>query len=100
FVTQDGEWLDPGLDGFDPAVMDLRRPGPVQALQGGRVGLVRNAARMRLPAAILACGCYSHNYFHFLLEVLPRVLAAASVAPAGLPLLTEDDLPPATRSCG
>ncbi|MBN7787653.1 glycosyltransferase family 61 protein, partial [Ponticoccus gilvus] len=46
-----------------------------------------------LARAILACGSRSGVFDHFLLEVLPRALAAAERAPAGTPLLIEDDLP-------
>jgi predicted O-linked N-acetylglucosamine transferase (SPINDLY family)/capsular polysaccharide biosynthesis protein len=93
FITDMAMWYDPSLDDFDRTHMQLRQPGAVQALQNGQVKICRKPSENRLDAAIFACGCYSHNYFHFLLEVLPRALAAAQIAPAGTPLLTEDDLP-------
>ncbi|TMM49161.1 glycosyltransferase family 61 protein, partial [Sulfitobacter sabulilitoris] len=93
FVTDGGAWIDPGLEGFDPHHIRLRNPGPVRDLKAGRVDVARLAAVDCIPAAVLACGCYSHNYYHFLLEVLPRALAAARIAPSGTPILTEDDLP-------
>ncbi|MBN7787659.1 DUF563 domain-containing protein, partial [Ponticoccus gilvus] len=95
-ITGQGGWYDPGLDGVDPEVIRLRDPGPVTALSGAQVTLRRGAPAQGpgLDRAILGTGCYSHNYFHFLLEVLPRVRLAATRAPADTPVVIEDDLPP------
>ena len=92
-ITRDGAWYDPGLEDLDPDMIALRDPGPVQQLVNGEVCLRRGEQCGALEAAVLGTGCYSHNYYHFLLEVLPRIRAAARIAPEYTPILTEDDLP-------
>ena len=93
FADQDGAWHDPGLAGFDPGYMRLRNGGAVAGLSGGRVLLRRYDSGAELPAGIFASGTYSHNYFHFLIEILPRVLLAVEIAPAGTPVLADDGMP-------
>lgn len=49
----------------------------------------------RLPAAIHLCGEYSHNYFHWLLECLPRLLLVNRFPHLdGIPILIEGGMPP------
>ncbi|SIS59440.1 glycosyltransferase 61 family protein [Phaeovulum vinaykumarii] len=93
FITADGTWLDHGFEGFDPDHMELRANGAVVAEAGDRVLLRRFTNGRDIDAGLFACGTYSRNYCHFLLEVLPRALLADAIAPAGVPVLTDDDMP-------
>ncbi|MFC7704769.1 glycosyltransferase 61 family protein [Plastorhodobacter daqingensis] len=95
----DGPWYDPGLAGFDPAIAQLKALGPVEAVrmpQGAEPGAVllrRHGPEQAIATGIFACGSYSNNYFHFLVEVLPRALLAADGAPPGTPILTDAGMP-------
>lgn len=93
FIDTDGCWIDHGLADFDPEVMLVKENGAVAAVSGDKVLLRRYASDISLPSGILASGTYSHNYFHFLLEILPRVLLAAQIAPADTPILADDGMP-------
>lgn len=93
FIDTDGCWIDHGLAEFDPEVMLVKENGAVAAVSGDKVLLRRYASDISLPSGILASGTYSHNYFHFLLEILPRVLLAAQIAPADTPILADDGMP-------
>ncbi|MGO4855659.1 glycosyltransferase 61 family protein, partial [Phaeovulum sp. W22_SRMD_FR3] len=93
FLTANGLWKDDSLDGFAPQEMALRNPGAVIGCTDQAVTLRYRAPVAHLSAAIFGCGAYSHNYFHFLLEILPRIAAAAGRAPAQTPIVTERDLP-------
>lgn len=93
FVTQGGTWVDHGLEGFDPDIMQVKDHGAVVAVTGDKVLLRGYRSNAVLPAGILASGTYSNNYFHFLLEVMPRILLAAEIAPAGTPVLADDGMP-------
>ncbi len=93
FATADGIWRDPGLAAFDPGRMQMKEHGAVVALAGGRVLMRSFGPATDLAEGIFAGGTYSHNYFHFLIEVLPRVLIAADAAPAGVPVLADAGMP-------
>lgn len=92
FIT-DGYWYDPGLIGFDPETMVPKHSTSVFSAVGAKVLLRRYSAHDFFEAGILACGSYSHNYFHFLFEVLPRAILAADKAPFGTPLLVDAEMP-------
>ena len=93
FLTADSQWKDDSLDGFTPRTMSLRTSGAVVDCTDDTVALRYRAPQGGLEVAIFGCGAYTHNYFHFLLEVLPRIAAAAAHAPAQAPIVTEQDLP-------
>lgn len=93
FIAKSGHWVDHGLTDFDPETMLLKENGAVVAAVKGKVLLRCYSSEMSLPSGILASGTYSHNYYHFLLEILPRVLLAADIAPAGTPVLADDGMP-------
>lgn len=93
FIAASGRWIDHGLFGFDNTDMQVKQNGAVVSVSNGKVLLRRYASHTSLPVGILASGTYSHNYFHFLLEILPRVLLAADIAPAGTPILADDGMP-------
>ncbi|QUJ76010.1 DUF563 domain-containing protein [Sulfitobacter albidus] len=93
FVARSGVWVDHGLDGFDPQTMQIKKHGAVAAVSGGKVLLRGFDGGGTVPSGILATGTYSGNYFNFLLEVLPRVLLAAEIAPEGTPILADAGLP-------
>lgn len=93
FIANTGRWIDFGLSGFDPEKMRVKENGAVVAVANGKVLLRHYTSDMSLPAGILASGTYSHNYFHFLLEVLPRILLAADIAPVQTPVLADDVMP-------
>lgn len=88
-------WYDPGLQGFDPDTMALKENAAVVAIAANHsaVLLRRHTPETALPAGIFCSGSYSQNYYHFLLEVLPRVLLAARIAPAGTPILADVGMP-------
>ncbi|WP_085828691.1 glycosyltransferase family 61 protein, partial [Roseovarius gaetbuli] len=92
-VTQDGTWYDPGLKDLNPDQISLRNPGPVRSMENDHAEVRRGVQTGLIPEAIQGTGCYSHNYYHFMHEVLPRIWTAAHRAPFGTPVLTEDDLP-------
>ncbi|NCQ31497.1 MAG: DUF563 domain-containing protein [Armatimonadetes bacterium] len=92
-VTGDGLWFDPGLADFDPETMVLKENGGIVAFGGQTVLLRRHQPEATLATGIFCSGTYSRNYFHFLLEVLPRVLLAAEIAPRGTPILADDGMP-------
>jgi predicted O-linked N-acetylglucosamine transferase (SPINDLY family) len=93
FIAQSGVWVDHGLDGFDPDIMQVKGHGAVVAVTKDKVLLRSYASDAGLPTGILASGTYSNNYFHFLLEVLPRILLAVDIAPEGTPILADDGMP-------
>lgn len=93
FLTASGIWLDHGLSGFDPSAMEPKGNAAVFAVSGDRVLLRRHREGPGLPSGIFCCGSYSRNYYHFLIETLPRALFAAEVAPPGTPILTDNDMP-------
>lgn len=93
FLSESGTWIDHGLFAFDPRTMRVKENGAVVAVSDGHVLLRRYRSEMALPAGIFASGTYSHNYFHFLLEVLPRILLAAELAPEGTPILADAGMP-------
>lgn len=84
----DGTWFDPALEGFDPAQMRLRERGAVVSVSDDLTHVV-----VPVPEAIFASATYSHNYFHFLLETLPRIRSAERQAPPGVPILADDHMP-------
>ncbi|WP_304774627.1 glycosyltransferase 61 family protein [Cypionkella sp.] len=86
-------WFDPGLAGFDPKSMALKENGSVVAVGPQAVLLRRHKPETAVPAGIFCGGTYSRNYYHFLIEVLPRVLLAADLAPKGTPILADDGMP-------
>lgn len=94
-VLEDGRWFDPGLGHFDPDTMQVKENSSVVAVSPDRSRtLIRyHKQETKLRAGIFACGTYSHNYYHFLLEVVPRVMAADGIAPAGTPILADDRMP-------
>ncbi len=93
FATREGAWSDSGLDGFDGTVMSVKEHGAVVAVTGERVLLRRHGPEEPIAEGILGTGTYSHNYFHFLVEVLPRIMLAAGRAPEGVPILVDGDMP-------
>lgn len=93
FLTASGIWQDHGLASFDPETMEPKGNAAVFAVAGDRVLLRRHKGAESLPAGIFCCGSYSRNYYHFLIETLPRALFAAELAPPGTPVLTDDDMP-------
>ena len=93
FAAQDGTWCDCGLDGFDAATMALKENGSIVAVSNDGVLLRRHGPEQPIREGILGTGTYSHNYFHFLVEVLPRLMLAATEAPEGVPLLVDGDMP-------
>ncbi|MGB5068058.1 MAG: glycosyltransferase 61 family protein, partial [Albidovulum sp.] len=93
FITASGQWLDHGLATFDPLLAEVKGNAAVAAAGEHEVLLRRYDLGAPIPAGIFACGSYSKNYYHFLIETLPRALFAAAIAPAGTPLLTDDDMP-------
>ena len=93
FVTASGHWLDHGLAIFDPHLAEVKGNAAVAAAGKRDVLLRRFELNATIAAGIFACGSYSKNYYHFLIETLPRALFAAQIAPAGTPLLTDDDMP-------
>ncbi len=86
-------WIDPGLAGFDPATTGLKENAAVVAASPQAVLLRRHGPETRLEAGIFCGGTYSRNYYHFLVEVLPRAQLAAAIAPPGTPILADDDMP-------
>ncbi|MEQ9692885.1 glycosyltransferase 61 family protein [Shimia sp. SDUM112013] len=93
FISEDGQWVDPGLVGFDPEIMRVKENAAVVSVANGKVLLRRYRSAQIFPTGILASGTYSHNYFHFLMEVLPRILLAVELAPRGTPILADQDMP-------
>lgn len=93
FITAGGVWQDHGLASFDPTTMEPKGNAAVVAVSGDRVLLRRYGGSRKIPAGIFCCGSYSKNYYHFLIETLPRAIFAARVAPPGTPVLTDDDMP-------
>lgn len=86
-------WFDPGLASFDPKTMALKENGSVVAVGPQAVLLRRHKPETVFAAGIFCGGTYSRNYYHFLIEVLPRVLLAADLAPKGTPILADDGMP-------
>jgi len=72
----------------------LRSGTALVARRDDAVLIRHHRAEAGLARAIFACGSRSQQFDHFLLEVLPRAIAATERAPAGTPVVTEDDLPP------
>ncbi|MGA0543444.1 hypothetical protein ACO2Q5_22885, partial [Neotabrizicola sp. VNH66] len=101
FGTQDGKWWPEGAETGPLPHSELAgegrfalRPGtPVAARRDGAVLLRWHRPARAFAQAIFACGSGSATLDRFLLEVLPRAILAARLAPAGTPLLTESDLP-------
>lgn len=93
FITASGVWQDYGLGSFDSTSMEPKGNAAVVAVSGAQVLLRRYKTTHAIAAGIFACGSYSKNYYHFLIETLPRVICAARVAPPGTPILTDDDMP-------
>ncbi len=99
FVLADGTWYDPGLEGFDPEITHLKEGGAVAGLRmprgadDGAVLLRRFEPEEPIAEGIFACGTYAHNYYHFLIEVLPRAMLAARIAPRGTPVLVDAAMP-------
>lgn len=93
FITATGVWQDHGLWSFDPKVMEVKGNAAVVAVANDRVLIRRYRHSAALPAGIFCCGSYSKNYYHFLIETLPRAIFAARLAPPGTPVLTDDDMP-------
>lgn len=86
-------WFDPGLASFDPKTMALKENGSVVAVGPQAVLLRRHKPETVFATGIFCSGTYSRNYYHFLIEVLPRVLLAADLAPKGTPILADDGMP-------
>lgn len=95
-ILPDGRWFDPGMRHFDPERMELKQGGAVAEVDHDlrRVLLRWNGFGAELSAGIFASGTYSQNYFHFLIEILPRILAADRIAPEDTPLLIDRSMPP------
>lgn len=93
FLTEDGAWVDHGLLGFDHKYMHVKENAAVAAAIKDQVLLRYYKGERSLPAGILASGTYSRNYFHFLFEVLPRVVLADRIAPAGVAILADAGMP-------
>ena len=77
----------------DDADLALRPATSIVALRKDSILLRHFHSEQGLSRAIFACGSRSQNFDHFMLEVLPRVLCAADLAPSGTPILAEDDMP-------
>jgi len=92
-ITDSGEWWDPGLAHFDGSRMTVKEFGALVDTDNRRALIRRHSHSTRLRTGILACGTYSHNYYHFLIEVLPRAMSAAMVAPPDVPILADDHMP-------
>lgn len=93
FITASGVWQDHGLASFDPSSMEPKGNATVVAVAGDRAMIRRYRDGGMIPEGIFCCGSYSRNYYHFLIETLPRAIFAARLAPAGTPILTDDDMP-------
>lgn len=93
FLSKDGAWVDHGLAGFDRHTMQVKENAAVAAVVDDQVLLRYFAGERTFPTGIFASGSYSRNYFHFLFEVLPRVVLADKIAPKGVPILTDADMP-------
>ncbi|MEY8098802.1 glycosyltransferase 61 family protein [Falsihalocynthiibacter sp. S25ZX9] len=93
FLTDFGTWVDHGLLNFDVEKMCVKESGAVVAVEQNRILLRRYSSEMIVEDGIFASGTYSHNYFHFILEVIPRVMLACDIAPAHVPILTDAEMP-------
>ncbi len=93
FLSRGGAWIDHGLVGFDRRSMQVKENAAVAAVSDDHVLLRYYKAERTIPSGIFASGSYSRNYFHFLIEVLPRVMLADRIAPKGVPILTDADMP-------
>lgn len=93
FITADGTWCDHGLVGFDNEKMTVKHMGAIVAATDSHVLVRRHSSPRHFDTAIFGCGTYALNYFHFIHEVIPRVLLAADQAPAGTPVLVNDEMP-------
>ncbi|WP_170925305.1 glycosyltransferase 61 family protein, partial [Roseovarius gaetbuli] len=101
FVTGAGAWHAEGPEcgplpdtaQAQDSDLELRGQTSVVARRKDAVLLRHFHHEQAVARAIMACGSRSHLFDHFMLEVLPRVMCAARVAPVGTPVLIEDDLP-------
>lgn len=93
FLSAGNVWVDHGLLDFDHTYMHVKESAAVAAVFGSKVLLRYYEGGRSLPAGIFAMGTYSRNYFHFLFEVLPRVILADRIAPAEVAILTDADMP-------
>jgi predicted O-linked N-acetylglucosamine transferase (SPINDLY family) len=93
FIMSSGNWMDHGLAIFDSTAANVKDNAAVAAVGNGHVLLRRYEHYSEIPCGIFACGTYSKNYYHFLIETLPRALFAAEIAPPGTPLLADDQMP-------
>ena len=93
FFSAGNVWVDHGLLDFDHTYMHVKENAAVAAALEDKVLLRYYESGRSLPAGIFAMGTYSRNYFHFLFEVLPRVILADRIAPAKVAILTDADMP-------
>lgn len=93
FITENGTWCDDSLVDFDQSHLSLKAAGSVTAINGEKLLMRSHKTSKTIAAAIHACGSYSRNYYHFLIETLPRVILAARQAPLGTLVLTDSEMP-------
>ncbi|WP_435257284.1 hypothetical protein ACSBLW_14330 [Thioclava sp. FR2] len=99
--TQDGGWWPIGPEQGPLPGSELARLGAfavrpqtaVAARRNDAVLLRSHVSGQSFGEAIFACGSSDDRLDHFLLEVLPRAILAAQIAPADVPVLTEADIP-------
>ncbi|MFN7053540.1 MAG: hypothetical protein ACK4NH_15595, partial [Gemmobacter sp.] len=99
--TRDGGWWPQGAETGPLPGSALARHGdwamqpgtPLAARSADKALLRRYGPGLTYAEAIFACGSGSASLDRFLLEVLPRALLAARMAPPAVPVLTEADLP-------
>jgi predicted O-linked N-acetylglucosamine transferase (SPINDLY family)/capsular polysaccharide biosynthesis protein len=95
FISKLGAWVDFSLEGYNPEAMDLKGSGlaAVVAVSKNKALIRRYKSHFRMSNGILGVGTYAANYYHFIIEVIPRIMLAAELAPAGTPILADDQMP-------